>query len=198
MLVGPFGLGALARRASLAALRHDHRTPHAIEPFAELGIVLLLFSIGLELSFRRLVGDAPPGVRHRRCRAARLGAVLIGGGLYLTGESRRARSALGLALALSSTAIVLPLVGTHSPVGRSALGMLLFEDLALVPIVFAARRDGAAAGERRRLAAGTIALGGVTAVAMLFARAARCSRRCSRRPRAPRAPSCSSRPACWS
>ncbi|HEX8528268.1 cation:proton antiporter, partial [Allosphingosinicella sp.] len=43
---------------------------------------------------------------------------------------------LGLALALSSTAIVLPLVGTTSPVGRSALGMLLFEDVAIVPIIF--------------------------------------------------------------
>jgi CPA2 family monovalent cation:H+ antiporter-2 len=55
MLVGPHGLGALAS---------DHpwlhyvtiSNPHGIEPFAELGIVLLLFSIGLELSFRRLWG----------------------------------------------------------------------------------------------------------------------------------------------
>src|SRR5262245_23691030 len=53
MLAGPAGLGALAR---------DHpwlhyftiSNPHGMEPFAELGIILLLFSIGLELSFRRL------------------------------------------------------------------------------------------------------------------------------------------------
>src|SRR3546814_9800056 len=44
---------------------------------------------------------------------------------------------LGLALALSSTALVLPMVGTQSAVGRSAFAMLLFEDLAIVPIIFA-------------------------------------------------------------
>jgi CPA2 family monovalent cation:H+ antiporter-2 len=64
-------------------------------------------------------------------------AAIIAFGLYLTGVGATAAVELGLALALSSTAIVLPLVSTHSPVGRSALAMLLFEDLALVPIVFA-------------------------------------------------------------
>ena len=53
MLVGPFGLGALP--AAQPWLHYvTISKPHAIEPFAELGIVLLLFSIGLELSFRRL------------------------------------------------------------------------------------------------------------------------------------------------
>jgi CPA2 family monovalent cation:H+ antiporter-2 len=75
--------------------------------------------------------------------------------------------ALGLALALSSTAIVLPLVGTHSPVGRSALGMLLFEDVALVPIVFALGAMGTGGQSGGSLLA-TLAIGGITAVAMLF------------------------------
>lgn len=44
--------------------------------------------------------------------------------------------ALGFALAFSSTAIVLPISGTKSPVGRAALSMLLFEDIMIVPIVF--------------------------------------------------------------
>ena len=44
--------------------------------------------------------------------------------------------ALGFALAFSSTAIVLPIAGTHSPVGRAALSMLLFEDIMIVPIIF--------------------------------------------------------------
>jgi CPA2 family monovalent cation:H+ antiporter-2 len=167
MLVGPHGLGALsAERPSLHYVTISN--PHAIEPFAELGIVLLLFSIGLELSFRRLwsmrtlvfgVGAAELAV----C------AALIGGGLYLTGETTAGAVGLGLALALSSTAIVIPLVGTHSAVGRSALAMLLFEDLALVPIVFALGAmapHAAAAGFGSLL--GTILIGGVTAVAMLF------------------------------
>src|SRR5438309_8088446 len=55
MLVGPAGLGALtAEQPWLHYVTISN--PHAIEPFAELGIVLLLFSIGLELSFGRLWG----------------------------------------------------------------------------------------------------------------------------------------------
>ena len=167
MLVGPHGLGALS--GQMPWLHYvTISNAHAIEPFAELGIVLLLFSIGLELSFRRLwtmrrlvfgVGAAE----------LILSAAVIGVGLHLTGESLSGSFALGLALALSSTAIVLPLVGTHSAVGRSSLGMLLFEDVALVPIVFAL---GAMApqvsGNVVGPLLGTMALGGAVAVGMLF------------------------------
>ena len=134
MLVGPHGLGALsAGRPWLHYVTISR--PHAIEPFAELGIVLLLFSIGLELSFRRLWGMR--GLVFGVGATELLGsAALIGGGLYVMEQSLGGSIGLGLALALSSTAIVIPLVGTHSRVGRSALAMLLFEDLALVPIVF--------------------------------------------------------------
>ncbi|MBX4390300.1 hypothetical protein K4H03_29900, partial [Mycobacterium tuberculosis] len=54
---------------------------------------------------------------------------------------------LGLALALSSTALVLPIAGTTSAVGKSAFAMLLFEDLALVPIVFLLAALAPAAGD---------------------------------------------------
>jgi len=167
MLVGPHGLGALAS---------DHpwlhyvtiSNPHGIEPFAELGIVLLLFSIGLELSFRRLWGMR--GLVFGAGTAELFGsAVILSGGLYLAGEGPAGAIGIGLALALSSTAIVIPLVGTHSPVGRSALAMLLLEDLALVPIVFvlgAMAPQAAGAGVGSIL--GTVLIGGVTAVAMLF------------------------------
>jgi CPA2 family monovalent cation:H+ antiporter-2 len=168
MLVGPSGLGALTDShpwLHYITISNSHR----IEPFAELGIVLLLFSIGLELSFRRLWGM-------RRLvfgvGAAELfgTAAIIAMGLYLTGRSTDAAIGLGLALALSSTAIVLPLVGTHGAVGRSALGMLLFEDLALVPIVFAL---GAMAPQAAGVGVGsllqTMLIGGIVAVAMLLA-----------------------------
>jgi CPA2 family monovalent cation:H+ antiporter-2 len=167
MLVGPHGLGALAQ--NYPWLHYVTITnPHGIEPFAELGIVLLLFSIGLELSFRRLWGMR--GLVFGAGTAELFGsAVILSGGLYLAGEGPAGAIGIGLALALSSTAIVIPLVGTHSPVGRSALAMLLFEDLALVPIVFvlgamAPHAAGAAVGSML----GTILIGGVTAVAMLF------------------------------
>src|SRR5688572_9221656 len=106
-----------------------------IEPFAEFGIVLLLFAIGLELSFKRLFAMRKSvfGVG-----AAELagGALLIGAGLVLMGNSLSAAAVLGLALAMSSTALVLPIAGTTSPVGRAAFSMLLFEDLALIPLLF--------------------------------------------------------------
>ncbi len=135
VLVGPAGLGSLA--AQLPWLHYvTISNPEAIEPFAEFGIILLLFAIGLELSFKRLwsMRRLVFGVG-----AAELigSAAIIALGLYAVGQSWTGSMALGLALALSSTALVLPLVGTTSPVGRSALAMLLFEDLAIVPIIFA-------------------------------------------------------------
>jgi CPA2 family monovalent cation:H+ antiporter-2 len=168
LLVGPSGLGALT--ADYPWLHYvTISNADAIEPFAELGIVLLLFSIGLELSFRRLwsMRTLVFGVGAAELLLA---AAIIAGGLYLAGQSLSGAIGLGLALALSSTAIVMPLVGTHTPVGRSALAMLLFEDLALVPIVFAL---GAMAPQAANVGVGsliqTMLIGGVVAVAMLFA-----------------------------
>ncbi|TMJ19122.1 MAG: sodium:proton exchanger [Alphaproteobacteria bacterium] len=136
ILVGPFGLGAMT--GFYPWLNYVTITDaHAIEPFAELGITLLLFSIGLELSFRRLWGMRRLvfGVGGLELTVS---ALFIGAAIYFAaGSGWAAAVALGLALALSSTAVVLPLVGTASPVGRAAFAMLLFEDLALVPIVFA-------------------------------------------------------------
>ncbi|HEX8309179.1 MAG TPA: cation:proton antiporter [Allosphingosinicella sp.] len=134
LLVGPAGLGAMAER--MPWLNYITITnPDAVEPFAEFGIVLLLFAIGLELSFRRLwtMRRLVFGVGAAELLVC---ALLIGFALHMIGQSISGSVALGLALALSSTALVLPLVGTTSPVGRSALAMLLFEDLAIVPIIF--------------------------------------------------------------
>ena len=134
MIAGPYGLGAHTDAYPwLRAITIND--PEAIEPFAEFGIILLLFAIGLELSFRRLMAMRKSvfGVG-----AAELlgGALLIGAGLMAMGNSLSAAAVLGLALAMSSTALVLPIAGTTSPVGRAAFSMLLFEDLALVPLIF--------------------------------------------------------------
>jgi CPA2 family monovalent cation:H+ antiporter-2 len=134
LLVGPAGLGAMA--AKMPWLNYITITnPEAVEPFAEFGIVLLLFAIGLELSFRRLwtMRRLVFGVGAAELLVC---ALLLGLAVNMLGQSLSGSVALGLALALSSTALVLPLVGTTSPVGRSALAMLLFEDLAIVPIIF--------------------------------------------------------------
>ncbi len=167
LLVGPFGLGALVK--SYPWLYHiTISDPHAIEPFAEFGIVLLLFSIGLELSFKRLwsMRQLVFGTGAAQLIASGL---ILGTGLHLlTGLAWTGSMALGIALALSSTALVLPIAGTASPVGRTAFAMLLFEDLALVPIIFVLGALGpmAAAGGW----AGFAKVGGlaVLTVAILF------------------------------
>jgi CPA2 family monovalent cation:H+ antiporter-2 len=134
VLVGPFGLGRLV--GQFPSLYYITITkPEAIAPFAELGVILLLFEIGLELSFARLWA--------MRAQVFGLGvaklvlcAALLFGVLLAMGQGVPAAAGLGIALALSSTALVLPIAGTQSPVGRKALAMLLLEDIALVPIIF--------------------------------------------------------------
>ena len=168
VLVGPSGLGALATRDNL--LYHiTISDPHAIEPFAEFGIILLLFSIGLELSFKRLWAMRRQvfGVGLAELLVSGL---LIGAALHLMGQAWGGALGLGMALALSSTALVLPMTGTTGPVGSAAFGMLLFEDLALVPIIFAL---GALAPNAQDAGwsglAGTVLWGSVTIVGLFVA-----------------------------
>ncbi len=134
LLVGPYGLGKLVPEYPL--LWHVTITdPASLGPFAEFGIILLLFSIGLELSFNRLW--------QMRRMVFGLGAmelILIAAGitgaLMIAGNALSGALAVGLALAMSSTALVLRISDPRTPVGKAALAMLLFEDIALVPIIF--------------------------------------------------------------
>ena len=178
MIVGPAGLGGLTDRVpGLHYLTISN--PHAIDPFAELGIILLLFSIGLELSFRRLV--AMRKAVFRIGAAELLGStLLIGGALYLFGQPTQSAIALGFALAMSSTALVLPIAGTTSPVGRAAFAMLLFEDLALVPLLFVFGTAAAASAVglldiawKGAVVIGALLLIGRYFLPLLFAQAAR-------------------------
>jgi CPA2 family monovalent cation:H+ antiporter-2 len=166
-LVGPKGLGMLVDSAPWLYFV-TISNPHAIEPIAELGITLLLFSIGLELSFNRLwaMRKAVFGLGSSELL---LSAAVIGTALFMIGQSWEGALGLGLALALSSTALVLPMVGTTGAVGRNAFAMLLFEDLALVPIIFvlgvlAPYGDSAGLDGLAR----TIGLGTVTVAAMMI------------------------------
>ena len=134
IMVGPMGLGSLVPLYPMLEWV-TITNPEAIHPIGEYGIILLLFSIGLELSFRRLwkMRRLVFGVGAAQLFGAGL---IIAAGLYLFGYGATAAIGIGVALALSSTALVLPISGTHSAVGKSALAMLLFEDLAIVPIIF--------------------------------------------------------------
>ena len=167
VMVGPFGLGSAADYYPWLAYV-TISDPQRLEPFAEFGIVLLLFSVGLELSFKRLwtIRRAVFGMGAFELLGCALLIALV---LLVLGNSLATAAALGLALALSSTALVLKIADQNTPVGRAALAMLLFEDIALVPIIFllgALSRDGGA-GDMAGLLR-TLGLGGIVMAALLL------------------------------
>lgn len=141
-LIGPAGLGWL-------------QNPERIASISELGVVLLLFVIGLELSPQRLwvMRRAVFGIGSLQVL---LTAVLIGG-IAAVGFGLGARTALviGLGLALSSTAFGLQLLAERKELtsahGRLGFAVLLFQDLAAIPIlalipVLGSANQGAAVG----------------------------------------------------
>src|SRR5919106_660583 len=126
VIVGPYGLG----------LVHDIEV---VESLAEVGIVLLLFTIGIEfslhtlLSLKRIVGIAGTLQVGLSMSATYAAARLLG-------RSGGEAVLWGFLVALSSTAIVLKLLGerseTDSPHGRIAVGVLILQDLSVVPMMF--------------------------------------------------------------
>lgn len=137
-IIGPFGLGLLVADVPILGLAVIADL-EGVKPLAELGVVFLLFMIGLELSFDRLwtmrrlvfgLGSAQIGVT----------GLIIGAIAYGFGNSLAASIVLGACLALSSTAIVMQLLISSrrlgSSVGRASFAILLMQDLAVVPILF--------------------------------------------------------------
>jgi CPA2 family monovalent cation:H+ antiporter-2 len=137
VILGPFGLGRFIHYAPwLDYVTVD--SPDEIAQLAEFGVVFLLFMIGLELSWERL--------RLMRKLVFGLGAVqvigcslAIGGVAMLLGQSPVAALTIGAALTLSSTAIAVPVLAErrrlHSDAGRATFSVLLFQDLAVAPIL---------------------------------------------------------------
>ena len=135
LLVGPYGLGTLVEKVPW--LKHiTISDPESLVPFADFGIILLLFAIGLELSFNRLWQLRRLVFGLGSLEILIIGSVGAAFFFFVSEMDRTAAIALGFALAFSSTAIVLPISGTRSSVGRAALSMLLFEDIMIVPIIF--------------------------------------------------------------
>jgi len=125
IFVGPYGFGLV-------------KAVHEVEILAEIGIVLLLFTIGIEFSLERLL-------QIRK-------SVLMGGSLQVLltflatlfiarrfGQAFGEAVFIGFLVALSSTAIVLKLIQERaevdSPHGRTTLGILIFQDIIIVPMI---------------------------------------------------------------
>jgi len=105
---------------------------------ADLGITLLLFLVGLELNLTRLWRLRRDIFGFGLVQVALCG-VALAGVIRLTGFSWPAALALGLPLALSSTAQVLPMLQSagrlNTPFGERAFSVLLFQDLSIVPLI---------------------------------------------------------------
>ena len=136
ILVGPYGLGLI-------------KALHEVEILAEIGVVLLLFTIGIEFSFQKMLqirrsvllgGALQVGLT---CLAAFLVARRLG---QPVGES----VFIGFLFSLSSTAIVLRLIQeraeVNSPHGSTTLGILIFQDVIIVPMILVTPLLAGAAG----------------------------------------------------
>lgn len=133
--VGPYGLGSL----SLPVLPYFTITNlKQVSHLAEFGVVFLLFMIGLELSPRRL-WDMRKMVFGLGLLQVLLCAAVIVPIAYMFGNSLTASVILGSCLALSSTAMVMQILMDRrklaTPLGRASFSILLFQDLAVVPIL---------------------------------------------------------------
>ena len=111
---------------------------HAPQALAELGIVFLLFTVGLELPLERL-RQLPRAMFVLGASQVLVTTAVLAGICMLVGLGGPASVAIGAALSLSSTAIVLRLLAErremHSRFGRGALGILMTQDLAVGPLL---------------------------------------------------------------
>ena len=125
VLIGPFGFGLI-------------RDVGAVEALAEIGVVLLLFTIGLEFSVRRIV-DMKRVVLWGGGLQVVLTTLLMIGVTYFLGRPFRQEVFFGFLFALSSTAIVLKSyidrAEIDTPHGKAGVGILLFQDLCIVPMM---------------------------------------------------------------
>jgi glutathione-regulated potassium-efflux system ancillary protein KefC len=157
--IGPFGLGLI-------------RDVEAILHFSEFGVVLMLFVIGLELEPERLWALRRSVFAGGTMQMLGCGVVLAGG-LALAGLSMPVAALAALSLALSSTAVAVQTMAERrilaSPTGRAAFGVLLFQDLAAIPLIAvvpllaatpAGQTDSAALGIAKVVGAVLVVAGG--------------------------------------
>ena len=147
-LLGPLGLGSLMDKAPwlywLTVV-----DPKNVSAFAELGIVFLMFLIGLELSYERLVTMRRLVFGLGSLQVV-LSAAAIAAVAGLVVDKPAAAVIIGSCLALSSTAIVIELLSSQrrlsTTVGRTSFSILLAQDIAVVPILLFASFVGNSQG----------------------------------------------------
>lgn len=136
-LLGPFGLGLLARDVPLLGYL-TFPSGEGVSMLAELGVLFLMFMIGLELSAARLWAMRR-WVFGAGTAQVTVSALLIGTAVWMLGQPVETAVILGLVLSLSSTAVVMQLMSeqqsTGTRLGQASFSVLMLQDLAVVPIL---------------------------------------------------------------
>jgi CPA2 family monovalent cation:H+ antiporter-2 len=171
VLLGPYGLASLAQ-AWPPLSWFTFARPDQVAFLAELGVIFLMFMIGLEMSVERLWSMRKLVFGLGGLQVA-LSASAIGALAMSFQNSIEASVILGVVLAFSSTAIVMQLLIQRrelgTPLGQSAFAILLFQDLAVVPLLVLISILGAAGGEGSFASLlGTAVLKGVATVVGIY------------------------------
>ena len=136
VIIGPYGFGLVTEI-------------HTVETLSQIGVVLLLFTIGLEFSIARMLNIRREGLIGGGFQVGVTVAIVLVAG-YFMGFSFPVSMLLGFIIALSSTAIVLKLLTdkgeVNSPQGNLSVGILIFQDLCVVLMVMLVQSIGGSSG----------------------------------------------------
>lgn len=136
VILGPHGLGVI-------------KDMKVADNVGELGLLFLMFSIGLDLSFHRFKAMREYIFGYGAAQMAAT-AIVFGAAAYLLHKNVNEAIIIGVALAMSSTAVALRLMQgrgeMHTPAGRATVGILLLQDLAVIPTMVLLPRMAANSG----------------------------------------------------
>ena len=169
-ILGPLGLGALFKDATILTWL-TVREAKNVAGIADLGVVFLLFLIGLELSYERLwsMRRLVFGLGGSQVLVS---TIMIGALFGIAGHAAPVAILLGACLALSSTAIVLDVLSRQGrltgSLGRASFAVLLAQDLAVIPILMFVSVLGASQGTSVIATVGTAALKALVAVSLII------------------------------
>ena len=148
-LAGPFGLGLLAPQFPWLAW-FTFPAGEGVSALGELGVLFLMFMIGLELSMARL-WSMRGWVFGIGGLQVVLSAAALASALHLAGQAWMSSTILGLVLSLSSTAVVMQLLNqqhtTGTKLGQAAFAVLMLQDLAVVPLLIVIGALGKGSGD---------------------------------------------------
>lgn len=170
VVLGPFGVAQFAQQMpwlSVIAFSGDAE----VQSLAELGVMFLMFLIGLELSAERL-WSLRRWVFFGGSAQLILTAVMIGSLAYWFGNRLEIALLLGLVFSLSSTAIVMQLLTQQramaSPMGQASFSMLMLQDFAVVPLLILVDLLGKKTTDNLSIVVGMTLLKSLAAVLFIF------------------------------